>query len=800
MSTKTTFKRIALVAVASLGFGLLSAAPSSAATPTQVYSYTVSNTITASTTPRAAGTATTVTLVVTTNATTEAAKTITIAPTFKLLDPNGTDVTSTAVCAAVADNSILTSTAVTANTCAFTSVIPGGSAGAASNVGTMTFTPTVGGLYSITVTAPAGVVQTGGIDTMAAVNAGTVLTAATTNFIHVSGINVSQGTTRGVPGAARVGNQGKVFVLLPTSAGTAAQTYRFTSSGVGAIVGATPANLTNTNISGVSTDFGAGVIGARPANTTLTTQELTLTSTAAGIQTITVTTVDTATGLSTALYSTTVTWGSAPALSTAASLARIAPVTTAASAQGALTAGAYSSTLDAGVYGAARGTSAATNQIATIQVVLLNSNGTAALQGNVVTASVAGAGLVLVNNSGAAANGTARSSSYPTTVGSENVAWVHVNTDGTSGVGTITVSVTDAVTGATTVLGTKSVYSWGSVAKLEVSTSNYKIGRAGFTTGAAAADRTVVTSIGGTGAATTVVVQGDGTQTTTPAFIVKATDSVGGLVNIPSEVPAVVSSDLTVASGGTCVLDTAGAASLGDGYGYYNCSFSIVPTATSGSKATLTIRVLDPARAAGTVSYITTTYEVSVGGSPVTGTETLTFDKTSYEPGEAMVVTRSAKDSDGNPVFDGATAPAVTFTKAITGTILASTYVGGTRATSATAPTVFAPAVSGSFSGYMTANNLARVTATATVGDDAATTAAAAAGDAAAEATDAANAATDAANAAAEAADAATAAAQDAADAVAALSTSVTAMVDSLRKQITSLTNLVIKIQRKVRA
>ena len=86
------------------------------------------------------------------------------------------------------------------------------------------------------------------------------------------------------------------------------------------------------------------------------------------------------------------------------------------------------------------------------------------------------------------------------------------------------------------------------------------------------------------------------------------------------------------------------------------------------------------------------------------------------------------------------------------------------------------------------------VTDTATV--DAATAAA----DAAAEATDAANAATDAANAAAEAADAATAAAQDAADAVAALSTQVTELVSALRKQITSLTNLVIKIQKKVRA
>jgi len=95
-------------------------------------------------------------------------------------------------------------------------------------------------------------------------------------------------------------------------------------------------------------------------------------------------------------------------------------------------------------------------------------------------------------------------------------------------------------------------------------------------------------------------------------------------------------------------------------------------------------------------------------------------------------------------------------------------------------------------------------TATGTVtfaeGENAAAANAQAATDAAAEATDAANAATDAANAAAEAADAATAAAQDAADAVAALSTQVSEMVSALKKQITALTNLVIKIQKKVRA
>jgi hypothetical protein len=89
---------------------------------------------------------------------------------------------------------------------------------------------------------------------------------------------------------------------------------------------------------------------------------------------------------------------------------------------------------------------------------------------------------------------------------------------------------------------------------------------------------------------------------------------------------------------------------------------------------------------------------------------------------------------------------------------------------------------------------------TLTVSNSAAADAATAAADAAAEATDAANAATDAANAAAEAADAATAAAQDAADAVAALSTQVSEMVNALKKQITALTNLVIKIQKKVRA
>jgi len=86
---------------------------------------------------------------------------------------------------------------------------------------------------------------------------------------------------------------------------------------------------------------------------------------------------------------------------------------------------------------------------------------------------------------------------------------------------------------------------------------------------------------------------------------------------------------------------------------------------------------------------------------------------------------------------------------------------------------------------------------TASVTIDGGVTSSDVAADAAAEATDAANAATDAANAAAEAADAATAAAQDAADAVAA---QVAALISGLKAQLTALTNLVIKIQKKVKA
>jgi trimeric autotransporter adhesin len=180
------------------------------------------------------------------------------------------------------------------------------------------------------------------------------------------------------------------------------------------------------------------------------------------------------------------------------------------------------------------------------------------------------------------------------------------------------------------------------------------------------------------------------------------------------------------------------------------------------------------------------------GGGSNTNGQTTGVDGTAeflFNAGsEDSVVTITAGSATATP------APCYAQTGHLAGMNVCSTattqtaYTASTVGTTTTAETgvgaSFAPA------------GISSVTVAVPAGTDSAQVAA----DAAAEATDAANAATDAANAAAEAADAATAAAQDAADAVAALSTQVTELVSALRKQITSLTNLVIKIQRKVRA
>ena len=359
---------------------------------------------------------------------------------------------------------------------------------------------------------------------------------------------------------------------------------------------------------------------------------------------------------------------------------------------------------------------------------------------------------------------------------------------GVAGTGTLVI----AVNGVTVKTHTLKFY--GAAAKVEVAAS-YTIGRAGgYVQGAldSVANTAGNVSVGGlvTTATVTPTVDND------PALAVLVTDANGtpvpSTVSVSSSNPAVV---LPLTSANSFVDSGDGIYSAGTWYRHY--TYETAKESVSGQSSTLTFTVA----LAGGLS-VSATQVITIGGAP--STETLKFDKDTYTPGEAMVITRTAKDSAGNPVYDNAPAAAVIFNKAVGGSLGASVYIGGTAyTTQATRPSVFAPAVAGAFEARMTgkvAGATSAIVAKATVADDVASAAAQAAADAAAEATDAANAATDAANAAAEAADAATAAAQDAADAVAALSTQVATLISNLRKQITSLTNLVIKIQKKVRA
>jgi len=271
---------------------------------------------------------------------------------------------------------------------------------------------------------------------------------------------------------------------------------------------------------------------------------------------------------------------------------------------------------------------------------------------------------------------------------------------------------------------------------------------------------------------------------------------------------------LTCVSGNTLVITGCTVTPSGLGLGEYYLAFSSASNSLSGQKATVTVRVVDPAVTTST-AYLTTTVDLTLGGVVATEVITLHDDKlalkSTFSPGEGMVIAITAKDSLGNPVYDGAASPDLTANKQLggLGSLGSGSYYGGqylSRTTSAGVVlqpyNLFAPAASGAFtiSGLSGNATASLISVTATVSDDAATAAASAALDAAQEATDAANAATDAANAAAEAADAATAAAQDAADAVAALSAQVASLISGLKAQLTSLTNLVIKIQKKVKA
>ena len=347
------------------------------------------------------------------------------------------------------------------------------------------------------------------------------------------------------------------------------------------------------------------------------------------------------------------------------------------------------------------------DKAASIDVVINNTSNGAYTSGASLSAEISGPGYLVWENG--AATGVDKclvSPSYGANVGRSLAARavdaqsaIFVCADGTSGVATVTLKITDADDAVYT-LATRTVTFFGAVSKI-VATGVLTVGRAGgaTATGTAVADRDLATEV--------------------PSVIVYATDKNGvgvtGLtITAKSSDTAVMNSALpTIAED---IKSTANIYSSG-GAGYYNIETRAATGSTSGQKATMTFRVVDPAGDGTT--YLTSDVAFTLGGS--VASEVITTDKTSYAPGEAMVLTITAKDSAGNPVYDGAATPTagVTASKAAVGLpSAASAYTAGKKSWGSTGG-VYAPSLAGSFVLSATGTDAAgkTITATATVTD-----------------------------------------------------------------------------------
>jgi hypothetical protein len=799
MSTKTTFKRIALVAVASLGFGMLSVAPSSAGDVQGTFAYGTLPTANVA----AGGTFTVpVTWAATTTSTNSAGdkwivKASVTGPTNAVIATPTADASTNALAAAntVAAAAGTGNTTTTGPSLTVTNV--SAATVSATQIGTFSFVAPVAGAYTLTLTATVAQSDPAGTD------AATVTVTDATLEVQVSGASLVQAESGlGATTGTQVTDRSAAAVFCVPAASTAASRYTVTATGAtitGANSGADQADAVNaasyTSAAGIvqntpnSYATGFTFEGQRTTNVASLAAGVNdcfivrFTSATAGAGSVTARLVDPVTGVATSIGAATVTFGAAAAVSTSQSTVFIG-------------AGNARPTVDAVILvpstaGVALSSSATTG--ATIAIDVKDASG-AALVNQAITATITGSGLITLANdsagNGTGSTGTVRTASLTaTTMASSSKAIIGVSADGTRGVGTIT------ITAGGVTIATKTVTFHGSVATL-TATQGTGVMRSGRTAASTEADFQLGGATANTAATDAI------TRLLTTNISIVAKDVDGNVVPLASN-PTADISDASVI-GAVNIVSCAGQAATtvcAAGAGNWIANTVSAIGGVSGASATVTFKTPHPTVAGTFIS--TAALPFSLGGTATGGTVTMTLDKATYEPGERMIITYTAKDSAGNPVRDWTAVGTPASNKAIvglngTGVYVAGKHIYGDGATELT----YAPTAPGPFTLTLATgtSTTATITATATVADDAATTAAAAAGDAAAEATDAANAATDAANAAAEAADAATAAAQDAADAVAALSTSVTAMVDALKKQITSLTNLVIKIQKKVRA
>jgi hypothetical protein len=275
---------------------------------------------------------------------------------------------------------------------------------------------------------------------------------------------------------------------------------------------------------------------------------------------------------------------------------------------------------------------------ASITIRINNSSNAAMTTGNTITATMSGSGglaalgtLAMTANAPTATDCSATTVTRVVSAAADDVNTISLCSDGTAGVGTVTISVTDT-SGATQVLATKTITFFGDAAKLEVTKQPIKVLVAGGATSG------VKTGITGTALATQ------------PAFVVKVTDAGGNPVSGLSSSLSGVSADTTQVSAVSNNEGTAGndATAIYGGAGNYVFDVTSPVSAKSSATATaVTIRMVDPA---DSTKFLTTTVSFTVGGTATS--VVLTVDKTVYAPGDKGTLTLTAKDASGNPVSD----------------------------------------------------------------------------------------------------------------------------------------------------
>jgi hypothetical protein len=736
MSTKTSFKRIALVAASALAIAGFSAVPANAGAQTSI---TVSD---ASTTVFVGGVAQLPISVVAVGATAAqaGADVVTLTPTL-LTQPTGATVP--AIPGSNANALAHNAAAVASNV--FTLRMPGASNAVSTAVSTV-YVPTVAADSKLTLTpaanAAAGTYGSGSLDFMA--NTPGKYTFAVTPTLGTAGsttLTAGTFTVNVLSVGGKIGDGGAVASPFTAVNGVAgannyvtlqANGMARTSGALGTQVEVTGGTVISASAGTVSTDKTKILIAGVTHATNPGTESTILVATPA-VGTITVKTyIETAAGVYSATADNTVTITVAAAAQTGT--LSVANSTSIIDGTGTLTAAGHNATADEAVLVSKTQSTPTDTEVAIIKVTLKDTLTGLMPNTTSVSATIAGPGTLGIGATPTAAAGRAVSATT-----SSGVVYVTVYADGTEGVGTITLSV------GTTTVATETVTFYGTATKYVAVVKKAHIANSGSST----ADVVEVT----------------------------ATDKGGNLVP----------SSTILASVGTSTVATVTSSVATGATG--KALFAMTGLATKFGAVVVTFS--DSA----TAPTVTTTATVGVS-SVLAKTVTAAADKASYSLGEKITWTLTFKDANGLGIPDGAYAAGTLLANSAANPVasasLASTPFKGDVTLDVVAgvatATGFAPLAAGPISYVWTLGGTLGTTSDTTnlVAALQGTTVTAAAeveGDATASlALDAANAATDAANNAYDEAQNATQAASDALAAVTALAAQVKSLIASVKK------------------